>query len=238
MAVDVDAAAGERIGDVLGRDRAVELAALADLDAHRQGRAGDAGRGDLGVLALALALVLAARDVVLPGAIGAAGRGHGELLRDEEVGRVAVGDLLHLAALADLRHVLRQDDLHALRSSLLIQARVRGPRPSCLMASPMPPTRSGTAADGPPDRARRQAPDLGDVAIEFGAFDAELGELLVEQVVGHAVEEQLGGEHDDDEVIEAADDRRRRPGSGRARGRDSRPRRPAAPCGWPASARP
>ena len=65
----------------------------------------------------------------------------------------------------------------------------------------------GDAADGPPDRARRQAPDLGDVAIEFGPLDAELGELLVEQVVGHAVEEELDGEDDDDEVVEPADDR-------------------------------
>ena len=158
------------------------------------------------------ALVLAARDVVLPGAIGAAGRGHGQLLRDEEVGGVAVGDLLHVAALADLRHVLRQDDLHALRSSLLIQARVRGPRPSCFMASPTAADELGDAADGPPDRTRRQAADLGDVAIEFGAVDAELGELLLEQVVGHAIEEQLDGEDDDDEVIEAADDRRCRRG--------------------------
>ena len=70
--VDLDPAARERVRDVLVGDRAVELAALADLDAHGQGRAGDPGRRDLGVLALALALVLAARDVVLPGAIGAA----------------------------------------------------------------------------------------------------------------------------------------------------------------------
>ena len=72
-------AAGQRVGDVLRGDRAVELAALADLHAHRQGRAADPGRGDLGILALALALVLAARDVVLPRPIGAAGRRHGEL---------------------------------------------------------------------------------------------------------------------------------------------------------------
>ena len=73
VAVDLDPAAGERVGDVLRGDRAVELAALADLDAHGQRRAGDPGRRDLGVLALALPLVLAARDVVLPGSVGAAG---------------------------------------------------------------------------------------------------------------------------------------------------------------------
>ncbi len=58
----------------------------------------------------------------------------------------------------------------------------------------------GDAADGPPDRARRQATHLGDIAIEFGPVDAELGQLLDEQVVGDAVEEQLDGEDDDDEV--------------------------------------
>src|SRR6185312_6839956 len=72
------------------------------------------------------------------------GGGHGQLLGDEEVRRIAVGDLLHVPALADLRHVLRQDDLHALESSLLIQARVRGPRPNCFNASPIPPISSGT----------------------------------------------------------------------------------------------
>ena len=92
-------------------------------------------------------------------------------------------------------------------SSLLIQARVRGPRPSCLHCFADAADELGDPADGPPDRARRQAPDLGDVAIEFGAIDPELGELLVEQVVGHAVEEQFRGEDDDDEVVEPADDR-------------------------------
>ena len=38
VAVDDDPPPAQRIGDVLGRDRAVELAAVADLDAHRQGR--------------------------------------------------------------------------------------------------------------------------------------------------------------------------------------------------------
>src|SRR4029077_12428022 len=88
VAFDVDAAAGERVGDVLGGDRAVELAALADLDAHRQGRRSDPGRRDLGIFALALALVLAARDVVLPRAIRAARGRDGDALRDQEVGGI------------------------------------------------------------------------------------------------------------------------------------------------------
>src|SRR5438477_9663714 len=64
VAIDLDPTARERIADVLGRDRAVELAALADLDAHRQCRRRDPGRRDLGISTLAHALVLAARDVM------------------------------------------------------------------------------------------------------------------------------------------------------------------------------
>src|SRR6185369_2546577 len=97
VAIDVDAAPGERLGDLLGRDRSVELAALADLDAHRQRGRADAGRGDLGVGALAAALLLARGDVVLPGAVGAAGRGHGQLAGDEEVRGEAIGNGFHLA---------------------------------------------------------------------------------------------------------------------------------------------
>ena len=96
-------------------DRAVELAALADLHAHRERRAADAGRRDLGLVALALALLLAAGDVVLPRAVGAAGGRDGELLGDEEVRSRSRRRRLHLAALAELGDVLGQDDLHAMR---------------------------------------------------------------------------------------------------------------------------
>ena len=75
------------------------------------------------------------------------------------------------------------------------------------MASPGGRDELRDPADGPADRARRQAPDLGDVAIERCAVDAELVELLVEQVVRDAVEEQVDGEDDDDEVVEAAEER-------------------------------
>src|SRR5438067_1629149 len=73
VAIDHDAAAAECVGNVLGGDRAVELAALADLHAHRQRGAADPLRGDLGFLTLALALLLATGDVVLPGPVRAAG---------------------------------------------------------------------------------------------------------------------------------------------------------------------
>ena len=79
--------------------------------------------------------------------------------------------------------------------------------PDCSMASPRLADQLGDAADGPPDRARRQAPDLGDVLVERRAVDPELVELLVEQLVGHAVEEQVDREDHDDEVVEPAEDR-------------------------------
>src|SRR5690242_8736816 len=80
--VDGDPAPAERLGDVLVVDRAVELAALADLHAHRERRRRDAGGRDVGLLALALALLLAAGDVVLVRAIGTARRRDRKLLGD------------------------------------------------------------------------------------------------------------------------------------------------------------
>src|SRR5690242_17456273 len=82
VAVHGDPAPAERLGDVLVVDRAVELAALADLHAHRERRRRDAGGRDVGLLALALALLLAAGDVVLVRAIGTARRRDRKLLGD------------------------------------------------------------------------------------------------------------------------------------------------------------
>src|SRR5206468_11755093 len=103
----------------------------------------DPGRRYLGVFAVALALVLAARDVVLPGPVGAAGCRHRDPVGDQEVRGIAVGHRLHLAALAELVDVLGQDDLHAIGSSLLIQCRTRGPMPDSLIAVPAWPSSSG-----------------------------------------------------------------------------------------------
>src|SRR3954452_303172 len=126
VTVDLDPAPPERVGDVLRRDRAVQLPALADFHAHRERRRTDTRLGDLGLLALLLALILPARDVVVPGAVSAPRGRDSQRVRDEVVRRVAVGDLLELAALAELRDVAGQDDLQVVGSSLLIQARVRG----------------------------------------------------------------------------------------------------------------
>src|SRR5205085_11742693 len=118
-------------------------AALADLHAHRQRRAADAGCGDLGLGALALPLLFTARDVVLPCAIRPASGWHRDALGDQEVRREAVGDALHVPALAELRDVLGQDDLHAREPSLSIHARSRGPSPLCCTASPTVETAPG-----------------------------------------------------------------------------------------------
>src|SRR6185503_2448742 len=98
---------------------------------------------DFGLGPLALALVFAAGDVVLPGSIRAAGGRDGDAARDEEVRGVAVCHRLHLAALAELVDVLGQDDLHAIGSSLLIHSRTRGPMPDCWTAAPAWPSSSG-----------------------------------------------------------------------------------------------
>src|SRR5262249_14260813 len=116
--IDHDPTATKCIGNVLGGDGAVELATLADLDAHRQGRAADALCCDLGVFPLALALLLAAGDVVLPRAVCAACRRYGEVLLDQEVSCVPIGDILELAALSERADVLGENDLHAGASSV------------------------------------------------------------------------------------------------------------------------
>ena len=106
------------------------------------------------------------------------------------------------------------------------------------MASPIPPTSSAprrmVRRTGPGVKRRTWATSRSNSA----AIDAELGELLVEQVVRDAVEEQLRGEHDDDEVIETADDRPIVGDQVATEDEVAGRRRPASPCGWPASARP
>src|SRR4051812_19785506 len=65
VAVDDDPTAAEGLRDLLGPDRAIELARVADLHAERQGRRADPRRGDLGLGPLLGALLLAGCDVVL-----------------------------------------------------------------------------------------------------------------------------------------------------------------------------
>src|SRR5690242_19456651 len=144
VTVDLDPTSRQRVRDVLRRDRAVELAALADLHAHRERRRTDPRRRDLGLFTFLLALVLTTGDVVLPRPVRAAGRRDGQRLGDQVVRGVAVGDLLEFAALAELRDVPGQDDLQVVGSSLLIHARVRGTTPDRSMARPVAEMRPGT----------------------------------------------------------------------------------------------
>src|SRR5205814_3787428 len=63
----------------------------------------------------------------LPEVLQVAGGGaEGELLRDQIVARVAVGDVADLTATADLGHVVQQDDFH--RSTLLLGRQIRHQR--------------------------------------------------------------------------------------------------------------
>src|SRR5450756_1627286 len=97
------------------------------LDDDRERRGADPVRSDLRHFALALPLLLAVRDVVLPGAEGAAGGRDGEVGLDQVVASVAFGHVLELAALPELGDIGGQDDLHAGEPSLVIQPRTCRP---------------------------------------------------------------------------------------------------------------
>ena len=110
-AIDDEALLGERLLDVAGRDRAVELVALADRPRDRELEvlelAGQIGRLALGLgrLRLGDALgVLDAGDVALR-------RRHGEAAGQEVVAGEARTNLDELAALAQALEVLGQDDV-------------------------------------------------------------------------------------------------------------------------------
>src|SRR5512143_2767177 len=112
LAVHRDPRLPERLGDVARGDRAEELPFLA-----RPGREGEGDRGDLlreglGRLPGLLRPGLDDPLVVLQGPdVPDVGR-DGELLRDQEVAAVPVGDLDDVAGLPQLLHVFAQDDLH------------------------------------------------------------------------------------------------------------------------------
>src|SRR5919197_3434032 len=116
-ALDLDRIPLQELHDVLRGHRAEELALFGGLPtlfedegldpvAHRLGLAFDAIR--LGVLLLPDLLE------VLEVAGGGAER---ELLRDEIVARVAVGDVAELAAATEFGDVVQQDDAHGSRST-------------------------------------------------------------------------------------------------------------------------
>src|SRR5687768_7173610 len=155
VTIDVDASPFQRVGDVFGSDRAIQLAALPHLDAQGERRGRDALRVDLGFFALALALLLATGDVVLPGSIRSAGGGHGEFPWQQEVAGVALGNLLEFAAPAELVDVLRENDLHP---PPLPEAATSGPTRRAVAArtrswTPDSATRAATRSMNPGTRA-------------------------------------------------------------------------------------
>src|SRR6266545_2339158 len=126
-ALDLDPGPAEEIGDVLGRDGPEELALLGRLAPLLVGEPLDALAHALriGLDARRLGLLLALD--VLQVAQVARGGGDRELLRDEVVARVAVGDVLDLAPASDLRDVVEQDDLHELTRRRTAAARPCAP---------------------------------------------------------------------------------------------------------------
>ena len=163
--------------------------------------------------------------------------GTASLLRDEEVAGVAVGDVLHLAALAERRNVGRQDDLHAGVASLLIHSRNRGPTPE----DSMRPTRGRDRAAGSAARtgARAWASAGGPGRCRGGRPRARCrGRRGARRAAPRdAVEEQVHRQDEHDEIVEAAQDRDVVGDDVAADDEVAERPRPAAPCASAASAR-
>ena len=159
------------------------------------------------------------RDVVLPRAVGAAGGRDGKLARDQEVGGEAVGDGLHLARLAELVHVLRQDDLHAIEllhcAGWAAGRAIRASRGAAAASAGSAATRVGRrsgrardAPDGSADRARARTAGCGRRPHRRRRAGCPASSSFsASSVVVEAVEEQLDREGHDDQVVELAEDR-------------------------------
>ncbi len=106
----------ERVGDIAGADRTVELGTLARLAQDHHRRTVDGERHPLG-LALALEILgLELGAAALEGGQRLIGRPERLALRDQEVAREARAHLHDLAHLAEFRNALEEDDLHELNS--------------------------------------------------------------------------------------------------------------------------
>src|SRR5690606_34164972 len=112
VAIDRETAGGDDVGDIAGRDRAVQLARVASLSDGDERLALELGGDGLSlalageVVGLELgALAFEADEVVLVGAQGLA-------LRQQEVAGVAVADGHDIAHLAEAPDALEKDDLH------------------------------------------------------------------------------------------------------------------------------
>src|SRR5690606_35057675 len=110
--LDRVAGLGQRLGDVAGRDRTVELAFRGGIRTDRHRHVGELGLAGLGVVVhgLGLGFVLGAARLEL-GQVGL-GRRRGLALRDQEVAAVTRLDVDLVAELAEVLHVLQEDQLH------------------------------------------------------------------------------------------------------------------------------
>jgi hypothetical protein len=127
--LELDAVLVEEVDEVLRGHGAEELALLGRLAALLVSQRLDAGPHGLGLRGGALGLgVRLLLDVVqvLEVALGGAER---QLLGNQEVPRITVGDVAHLAAPPDLADVLEQNDFHGVSPSTRTAA-----RPPCARA--------------------------------------------------------------------------------------------------------
>src|SRR5262249_22197985 len=116
LAIHRNTARTEEIGDVLRRDGTEELAFLGRLAPLLVDESLDlrAQRFRVGLDAIGLRVLLPLDVFEI---LEIAGRGgQPKLLGYQEVARVAIGDVAHLAPSPDLRDVVEQDDFHGLSS--------------------------------------------------------------------------------------------------------------------------
>src|SRR5262245_13947321 len=109
---DLDAAGAEKVDDVLGRHRTEELAFLGRLTSHLEHEPFDPRAQCLSIVLDAFGLgVLLGLDLSEVLEIAGGGR-EGQLLGNEVVPRVPIGDVADLAPTPNLGDVVEKNDLH------------------------------------------------------------------------------------------------------------------------------
>jgi len=115
--LDLHAVLVEKIHEVLRCHRTEKLALFGGLPALLVDECLDLRANALGVglrtISLGVRLVLDVLEVLQI----ACGGAEGELLRNQKVPRVPIGDIAHLAPTTDLAHIFEKDDLHGANPS-------------------------------------------------------------------------------------------------------------------------